>query len=62
MEVHRFRLKSMLLGIVGAWLAAFIFFLTELSRYGYLGSMVAITVGAVVLVFLISSMERNFNK
>ncbi|MGI5310496.1 GlsB/YeaQ/YmgE family stress response membrane protein [Rheinheimera sp. MMS21-TC3] len=52
-------LGNMVVGIVGAFLGGFIFGMLGLASYGLIGALVTATVGAVVLLFLISLVKKS---
>ncbi|QBL10714.1 GlsB/YeaQ/YmgE family stress response membrane protein [Rheinheimera sp. D18] len=52
-------LGNMVVGIVGAFLGGFLFGMLGLAAFGLIGSLVTATVGAVVLLFLISVVKKN---
>ena len=52
-------LGNIVVGIVGAFLGGFLFGLLGLASYGFIGSLVMATVGAVVLIYLVSLIKRS---
>jgi uncharacterized membrane protein YeaQ/YmgE (transglycosylase-associated protein family) len=60
MKGRGFRLLgNIVVGIVGAFLGGFLFRLLGLASFGFIGSLVTATVGAVVLIYLISLIKRS---
>ncbi len=49
---------NLVVGVVGAWLGSFLFDLMNLSAYGTLGMIVMATVGAIVLLYVVSLIKR----
>lgn len=52
-------LGNMLVGIVGAFVGGFLFGLLGLASFGFLGSLVTATVGAIVLIYVVSLIKRS---
>jgi uncharacterized membrane protein YeaQ/YmgE (transglycosylase-associated protein family) len=52
-------LGNMLVGIVGAFVGGFLFGLLGLASYGFIGSLVTATVGAIVLIYVVSLIKKS---
>ncbi len=52
-------LGNLVVGVVGAMLGGILFGLLGLSAYGLLGQLVTATVGAVVLLWIVSLVRKN---
>lgn len=52
-------LGNLVVGVVGAMLGGLLFGLLGLSAYGLLGQLVTATVGAVVLLWIVSLVRKN---
>lgn len=52
-------LGNILVGIVGSFIGGLLFGLLGLQGFGLIGSLVTATVGAVVLLYIISLVKRN---
>ncbi len=52
-------LGNILVGIVGSFIGGFLFGLLGLQGFGLIGSLVTATVGAVVLLYIISLVKKN---
>jgi uncharacterized membrane protein YeaQ/YmgE (transglycosylase-associated protein family) len=50
---------NFIVGIIGALIGGFLFGLLGLDADGFIGSLVTSTVGAIVLLWLISSFKRK---
>jgi uncharacterized membrane protein YeaQ/YmgE (transglycosylase-associated protein family) len=51
-------LVNLIVGVVGAYLGGFLFSAIGLQATGLIGSLIMATVGAVVLLFLVSLIKR----
>ncbi len=51
-------LTNLAVGVVGAYLGAFLFRLLGLSASGFLGALVVATVGAVALLAIVGAIRR----
>lgn len=49
---------DIVVGIIGAFIGGFLFRAVGITAYGFVGSLVMATIGAVVLLFLISLVRR----
>jgi uncharacterized membrane protein YeaQ/YmgE (transglycosylase-associated protein family) len=49
---------NLVVGVVGAFLGGFLFSTLGITSYGILGALVTATVGAVVLLFVVSLIKR----
>lgn len=49
---------NLIVGVIGSILGGFLFRLVGLSAYGLLGSLICATVGAIVLLFLLSRLAK----
>ena len=47
------------MGIIGALVGGFLFGLVGLSAHGFVGSLIAATVGAVIFIFLLRYLKRS---
>ncbi|MDX1537165.1 GlsB/YeaQ/YmgE family stress response membrane protein [Arsukibacterium sp.] len=52
-------LGNMLVGIVGAFVGGFLFGLLGLASFGFIGSLVTATVGAIVLIYVVSLIKKS---
>ena len=52
-------LGNIVVGIVGSMLGGFLFSALGLKAFGFIGSLTTATVGAVVLLYLISLVKRS---
>lgn len=52
-------LGNIVVGIVGAFLGGFLFGLLGLASFGFIGSLVTATVGAIVLIYVVSLIKRS---
>lgn len=52
-------LGNMLVGIVGAFVGGFLFGLLGLASFGFIGSLVNATVGAIVLIYVVSLIKKS---
>ncbi|MCB5226434.1 GlsB/YeaQ/YmgE family stress response membrane protein [Alishewanella sp. 16-MA] len=52
-------LGNIVVGIVGSMLGGFLFSALGLKAFGFVGSLITATVGAVVLLYLISLVKRS---
>ena len=52
-------LGNIVVGIVGSMLGGFLFSALGLKAFGFIGSLITATVGAVVLLYLISLVKRS---
>jgi len=48
----------MVVGVIGAFVGGLLFGLVGLSAHGFIGSLIAATVGAVVFLFLLRYLKR----
>ncbi len=46
-------LTNLIVGVIGAYLGAFLFSLLGLGASGFIGSLVVATIGAIVLLFIV---------
>ena len=53
-------LGNMLVGIVGAFVGGFLFGLLGLASFGFIGSLVTATVGAIVLIYVVSLIKKSY--
>ena len=51
-------LINLVIGVIGAFLGGYLFGVLGLSAYGFIGSLITATVGAVVLLFLIGLIKK----
>jgi uncharacterized membrane protein YeaQ/YmgE (transglycosylase-associated protein family) len=49
---------NLVVGVVGSFVGVFVFGLLGLSSHGFIGSLITATVGAVVLLFIISAFKK----
>jgi uncharacterized membrane protein YeaQ/YmgE (transglycosylase-associated protein family) len=60
MEGHSFGLAgNLVVGVVGALLGGFVFWLVGLAATGLLGSLICATVGAILLLFLLQKFGKR---
>jgi uncharacterized membrane protein YeaQ/YmgE (transglycosylase-associated protein family) len=52
-------LVNLIVGVVGAYLGGFLFSVVGLQATGLIGSLIMATIGAVVLLFIVSLIKRN---
>ncbi|HAW91536.1 MULTISPECIES: GlsB/YeaQ/YmgE family stress response membrane protein [unclassified Arsukibacterium] len=52
-------LGNMLVGIVGAFIGGFLFRLIGLASFGFIGSLITATVGAIVLIYVVSLIKKS---
>ncbi|KKO45146.1 transglycosylase [Arsukibacterium ikkense] len=52
-------LGNIVVGIVGAFLGGFLFGLLGLASFGFIGSLITATVGAIVLIYVVSLIKRS---
>ena len=50
---------NLLVGVIGAYLGAFLFRLIGLQTTGFIGAIVVATVGAVVLLFIVGAVRSR---
>ena len=52
-------LGNMLVGIVGAFIGGFLFRLIGLASFGFIDSLITATVGAIVLIYVVSLIKKS---
>ena len=50
-------IANIIVGIVGAFLGGFLFRVLHLSAYGYVGSLVMATVGALLILYMFRAVK-----
>jgi uncharacterized membrane protein YeaQ/YmgE (transglycosylase-associated protein family) len=51
-------LKNIIIGVIGAFLGGFVLGLVGLDFGGFIGSLVTATIGAVLLLFILSKVKK----
>ncbi len=51
-------LINLVIGVIGAFLGGYLFGVLGLSAYGFIGSLITATVGAIVLLFIIGLIKK----
>ena len=49
---------NLIVGVVGSYMGGFLFRMAGLSAHGLIGSLIAATVGAIVLVWLVGVIKK----
>ncbi|MCL5124625.1 MAG: GlsB/YeaQ/YmgE family stress response membrane protein [Deltaproteobacteria bacterium] len=49
---------NLVVGVIGAYVGGFIFRLIGLSAHGFIGSLIAATIGSIVLLFIIAALKK----
>ena len=49
---------NIIIGIVGSMIGGWVFSLLGLSSYGFIGSLVTATVGAIILLFIVGKIKK----